>query len=165
MHTLLGPWNSPIFGFLLQQLRNREDAEDAAQETFIRIVKGLPKYEHRGAFRAWIFQIARNQAALTANRRQRVQLHEFSLEPQLLEALPQDDSANELPDQLHKIAELRQAVALLPTAEREVVELRLNEDLKFREISERTGAPLNTVLGRMRNALRRLKESLPSPTL
>ena len=52
-------------------------------------------------------------------------------------------------------------MAELPAAEREVVELRLDEDLKFREIAERTGAPLNTVLGRMRNAVRRLRELIP----
>ena len=72
MHRLLAPWNDPIFGFLLAQLRHRADAEDAAQEVFIRVVKGLPGYEHRGEFRAWIFRIARHQATLTAMRRQRI---------------------------------------------------------------------------------------------
>ena len=38
MTKLLTPWNDPIFGFLLNALRHRADAEDAAQETFIRVV-------------------------------------------------------------------------------------------------------------------------------
>lgn len=160
MHVLLQPWNDPIFGFLLQLLRNRQDAEDAAQETFIRIVKGLAKYEHRGAFRAWIFQIARNQAALTAFRRQRLHAREIAMEPEDLHAVPQPAEEHDLAAQMELAAELRLAVAALPEAEREVVELRLNEDLKFREIADRTGAPLNTVLGRMRNAVRRLRETL-----
>jgi RNA polymerase sigma-70 factor (ECF subfamily) len=160
MHKLLQPWNDPIYGFLVQMLRNREDAEDAAQETFIRIVKGLPRYEHRGAFRAWIFQIARNQAALTANRRKRVHEREFAVEPATLQAMPDTTEERDLLTQVDRAAALRLAVSALPDAEREVVELRLNEDLKFREISERTGAPLNTVLGRMRNAMRRLRETI-----
>ena len=154
MTALLAPWNGPVFGFLLRKLRNRSDAEDAAQEVFIRVVEALPKYEPREKFRAWIFQIARNQAALTANRRERIGNREVAVEPGFVETLAADVA--DAPD----YHQLRSAVAQLPEAEREVVSLRLEEDLKFREIAERTGAPLNTVLGRMRNASRRLRESL-----
>ena len=160
MHLLLQPWNDPVFGFLLQMLRNRSDAEDAAQETFLRIVKGLAKYEHRGEFKAWIFRIARNQAALTANRRRRVESHELGVETAELHAMPAAAEEMDVLEQAERAVEIRRAVAELPAAEREVVELRLNEDLKFREIAERTGAPLNTVLGRMRNAVVRLRETL-----
>ena len=160
MHSLLVPWNDAVFGFLLSLLRHRADAEDAAQETFIRIVRGLPAYEHRGEFRAWIFRIARNQAALTANRRRRVEGRECGVEPEALAALSATEENASPLEQAERAAEIRRAVAALPAVEREVVELRLDEDLKFREIAERTGAPLNTVLGRMHNAIRRLRESL-----
>lgn len=157
MTALLTPWNDRVFGFLLRALGNHADAEDSAQEVFIRVVKGLPRYEHRGQFRAWIFQIARNQAALTAGRRQRRGDRETALEPAGMAALTAEQE--ETPD----YAPVRAAVAQLPDAEREVVRLRLDEDLKFREIAERTGAPLNTVLGRMRNAVHRLREMLSPP--
>ena len=157
MNALLAPWNNRVFGFLLGCLRHHADAEDATQETFVRIVRGLGKYEHRGQFRAWVFQIARNQAALTAQRRQRVGDRETSIEPGLIEAMP--DVIEEAPD----YAPVRAALERLPEAEREVVRLRLDEDLKFHEIAARTGAPLNTVLGRMRNATRRLREILTQP--
>ena len=159
MHTLLVPWNDAVFGFLLQSLRHRADAEDAAQETFIRIVRGLPGYEHRGEFRAWVFRIARNQAALTANRRRRVEGREIGTEPEVL-ALAAEVEHEDGIELAERAAEIRRAVAALPAVEREVVELRLDEDLKFREIAERIGAPLNTVLGRMHNAVRRLRETL-----
>jgi RNA polymerase sigma factor (sigma-70 family) len=154
MNTLLQPLNSPIFGFLLARLRNRSDAEDAAQETFIRIVKGLKKYEHRGQFQAWIFQIARNQAALTANRRIRVVDHETHVTPELLESYSAEVEG--APD--HE--SLRAAIADLPESERTVVKMRLDDDLRFREIARKVGVPINTVLGRMRNATRQLRESL-----
>ena len=163
MTKLLTPWNDPIFGFLLNALRHRADAEDAAQETFIRVVNGLPRYEHRGEFRAWIFRIARNQAALTAKRRGRIGARETGVEAETLHAFAAEENDDALAV-AERAAGLRAAVAALPAAEREVVELRLNEDLKFREIAARTGAPLNTVLGRMRNALRRLHEMLTPPT-
>ena len=157
MNALLAPWNDRVFGFLLGCLRHHADAADAAQETFLRIVRGLGKYEHRGQFRAWVFQIARNQAALTAQRRQRHGDRETAIEPMLLEAMPAE--SEELPD----YAPVRVAIEQLPEVEGEVVRLRLDEDLKFHEIAARTGAPLNTVLGRMRNATRRLREILTQP--
>jgi RNA polymerase sigma-70 factor, ECF subfamily len=160
MHRLLAPWNDPIFGFLITSLHNRSDAEDAAQETFIRVVKGLPGYEHRGEFRAWIFRIARNQAALTATRRRRVSDHESGVEPVELHSFAAEDENDDALAAADRAAELRAAVETLPVAEREVIRLRLDEDLKFREIAERTGASLNTVLGRMRNAARRLRAML-----
>lgn len=161
MNALLTPWNDVVFGFLLHMLRSREDAEDATQETFMRIVKGLPRYEHRGEFRAWIFRIARNQAALTGKRRRRIADRETGGEPELLAAFSADEEEDVMAA-AERAATLRAAVIALPAAEREVVELRLNEDLKFREISQRTGAPLNTVLGRMHNAIRRLRAMLPA---
>lgn len=156
MHALLQPWNDVIFSFMVHSLRNRADAEDAAQETFIRIVKALPRYEHRGQFRAWVFSIARNQAALTAGRRQRVADREISLEPEALHALS-GPVENDALEQAERATEIRRAVASLPPGEREVIELRIDEDLKFHEIAARTGAPLNTVLGRMHHAVRRLR--------
>ncbi len=159
MHAILKPWNDAVFGYMLNALRHRADAEDAAQETFIRMVKGLPRYEHRGQFRAWVFTIARNQAALTAGRRRRVADRETGLEPEVLHALPGPEETDAL-EQAERAAEIRRAVSTLPPAEREVIELRLDEDLKFHEIATRTGAPLNTVLGRMHNAVRRLRTLL-----
>jgi RNA polymerase sigma-70 factor, ECF subfamily len=158
MHDLLAPWNDRIFCFLHTLLRNRADAEDAAQETFLRVVKGLPAYEHSGQFQAWIYRIARNQAALTAERRNRLAARETAVEQDTLHDFAQTDAA---PDDLaERAAQLHAAVETLPPAEREVVRLRLAEDLKFREIADRTGAPLNTVLGRMRNAMQRLRDQL-----
>jgi len=151
MAILLQPWNNPIFGFHLRNLRNRTDAENASHETFIRIVKGLKKYEHRGQFRAWIFQIARNQAALTANR---VSDREAPVDSDFLESFAaemEDDPDYET---------LRAAIGQLPEAERKVVLLRMDDDLLFREIARHIGAPLNTVLGRMRDATQRLREIL-----
>ncbi len=160
MHDLLQPWNDRIFSFLLLQLRHRADAEDAAQETFLRVVKGLPGYVHAGQFQAWIYRIARNQAALTAQRRQRLASRETPVEPDKIVAFPMPPADVDEARLAERAGHLREAVDNLPAAEREVVSLRLDHDLKFREIAERTGSPLNTVLGRMRSATHRLKEQL-----
>ncbi|MEM8956071.1 MAG: sigma-70 family RNA polymerase sigma factor [Verrucomicrobiota bacterium] len=158
MNSLLKSWNDPIFGFLLKRLGNRSDAEDAAQETFLRIVKGLSNYEHRGQFRAWVFQIVRNQAALSGKRRQQRTEREQQGDLAQIQKIP--ENANEYFAEFENLAALRAAIEILPAAEREVVLLRIDHELKFREIADKTGTSLNTVLGRMRNATKRLKETI-----
>src|SRR6202022_437625 len=57
---LLRRHRAPLFTFLLRMLGDRERAEDLAQETFLRIVKGAQAWEHRARFQTWLYTIARN---------------------------------------------------------------------------------------------------------
>src|SRR3954462_15188628 len=68
--ALLRRHRAPLFTFLLRMLGDRERAEDLAQETFLRIVKGAQAWEHRARFQTWLFTIARN-LCVDASRRDR----------------------------------------------------------------------------------------------
>src|SRR5438876_8145881 len=57
---LLRRHRAPLFTFLLRMLGDRERAEDLAQETFLRIVKGAAAWEQRARFQTWLYTIARN---------------------------------------------------------------------------------------------------------
>src|SRR2546421_11796265 len=57
---LLARHRAPLYTFLLRMLGDRERAEDLAQETFLRIVKGAQAWEQRARFQTWLFTIARN---------------------------------------------------------------------------------------------------------
>src|SRR6476469_371587 len=57
---LLRRHRAPLFTFLLRMLGDRERAEDLAQESFLRIVKGAAAWEHRARFQTWLYTIARN---------------------------------------------------------------------------------------------------------
>ena len=59
--------------FAMRMLGNREDAEDAMQESFLRAYRSLARYEERQAFRTWLFQILVNRCRTAAVRRQRRQ--------------------------------------------------------------------------------------------
>src|SRR3982074_1792136 len=65
---LLRRHRAPLFTFLLRMLGDRERAEDLAQETFLRIVKGAQAWEHRARFQTWLFTIARNLCVDAARR-------------------------------------------------------------------------------------------------
>src|SRR5256885_16362212 len=58
--ALLRRHRAPLFTFLLRMLGDRQRAEDLAQETFLRIVKGAPAWERRARFQTWLYTVARN---------------------------------------------------------------------------------------------------------
>src|SRR5947208_12903168 len=65
---LLRRYRAPLYTFLLRMLGDRERAEDLAQETFLRIVKGAQAWERRARFEAWMYAIARNLCIDQARR-------------------------------------------------------------------------------------------------
>lgn len=154
---LLSSYEDRLFRYLWQMLRHREDCEDVLQETFRKAIKALPGYRKENHFKSWLFRIGHNCALDVIRRRKRVTTLDEGQEESLaatgkgpLEALAQRE----------KIEALRHAVEELPPAEREVVSLRLQADLSFREIAECMGTPLGTVLARMHKAKERLRVRL-----
>jgi RNA polymerase sigma-70 factor (ECF subfamily) len=141
--------------FLARFTGSRADAEDLFQETCLRVLEGLPRYRHAGRFRAWVFSIAANAA--------RDRLRKRAGEARGLDALrvpgaapSADADAMAREDR----SRLEAAVARLPDVQREVFLLRMHSGLAFREIADQLGCPLNTVLGRMHDAVERLKGSV-----
>jgi RNA polymerase sigma-70 factor (ECF subfamily) len=162
LETLLRNYQSRIFSFLCRMLRHAHDAEDAAQETFIRAARHLQRFDPgKGAFKSWLFQIAYREGLRLAEKRKRLPVGEgawTALDAPPPEAVdPAPLPGRQLLDR-ESTAALAAALDRLPDAERQVVLLRTASGLRFREISEMMGTPLNTTLGRMHNATRRLKE-------
>src|SRR5438067_10431552 len=95
---LLRGHRSPLYTFFVRMLGDRARAEDLAQETFLRIVKGSAAWEHRARFQTWLYTIARN-LCVDAARRDRFRRAE-SLDAQdgeeggpLVDAVPSDGAA------------------------------------------------------------------------
>src|SRR2546430_16163066 len=66
--ALLRRHRAPLFTFLLRMLGDRQRAEDLAQATFLRIVKGAPAWERRARFQTWLYTVARNLCIDQARR-------------------------------------------------------------------------------------------------
>lgn len=156
---LLSRYEKSLYGYLLHTLGNAPDAEDALQETLVKAFQGLGRYREEGNFRGWLFSIAHREAINALRRRSQIASRE-----QTTDAIP--DRGVEMPygsdalQEQERFSELERSILELPPAEREVVWLRLKSDLPFKEIARITGSPLNTVLGRMRNATIRLRKML-----
>lgn len=128
-------------------------ADDLTQEVFLRVYRNIRAYRENGSFSAWIFTIANNLCIDHLRRCARV------------ESIP-EDLPTRVPGpadhaQLAEISsELRRAVNRLPLEQKQVFLLREEAGLPFREIARVVGAPLGTVLARMKYAMDRLREML-----
>ena len=163
---LLRRHRSPLYTFFVRMLGDRARAEDLAQETFLRIVRGSAAWEHRARFQTWLYTIARN-LCVDAARRERFRRAE-SLDAQdgeegapLVEAVASSGAG---PDREAESARLRpvlqRALLALPAEQREVFMLREQAGLPFKEIADLVGANENTVKSRMRYALEGLRKAL-----
>ena len=163
---LLRRHRAPLFTFLLRMLGDRERAEDLAQETFLRIVKGAPAWEHRARFQTWLFTIARNLCVDHARRDRFRRADSLDAEgpgdeTPMVDSVPGREVD---PGRGAESARLRpvltKALLSLPPEQREVFILREQAGVPFREIAAMVGVNENTVKSRMRYALEALRKAL-----
>ncbi len=156
-------YHDRIFSYLIRMIGDRGLAEDAAQETFFRGFRSLKKYREQGLFKSWVFQIAHREGLRVLKREKRHSMIAASSEAE-------EHTEREIPDPsplptevlMHqeKTRCIERALEHLTGAEKQVVLLRLYEGLAFKDIARITKCPLNTVLGRMRNGVKKLKKAL-----
>ena len=151
---LYARYEGPLFGFLLASLGNRADAEDVFHEAFLNTLKSRAVTFERGAFRTWLFRIARNVAL---NRR-RSDARGTSAYARILPDPPPPSPHDELEARQVQAA-LDGAVARLPPSLAEVFRLRIS-GLRYDEIAEVLEAPLGTIKSRMHEVVRLLREDM-----
>lgn len=137
-----------ILRFCLWHTQNRQAAEDATQETFLKTIRHLDWYVHLGKFKAYIYKIAANVCIDFSRKR-------------ATEQLPEDlpEYANEL-EQIEAEANFAWMLRHLPKEQQEVVLLRFVHELKVREIAEIIDVPMRTAQSRLRSALKRMEKDL-----
>jgi RNA polymerase sigma-70 factor (ECF subfamily) len=147
-------------------VRHREIADDLFQETFLRVIAAIRRergsYERQGRWLAWVMRIARNTALDHLRRRKKWRdVDSGDGEESYWDQVPDDvPVADERLNASQQAARLEACIARLPREQREVVMLRHDAELTFREIAEMTGVSINTALGRMRYALINLRKMM-----
>ncbi|HYE57768.1 MAG TPA: sigma-70 family RNA polymerase sigma factor [Rhodothermales bacterium] len=158
-----------IFGYLLGMVRDREVANDLFQETFLRVVAAMQRerasYTHQDRWLPWVMRIARNAALDHLRSRKKwqdVSNGEGDDETSFWDRLAdhEADLADELLHESERSGFLNACIAQLPPEQREVLLMRHESELTFREIAEITDVSINTALGRMRYALLNLRKMM-----
>ena len=158
---------SGVYRFAYRYVRDPADAEDIAQETFVRAWKNLKKFDTSRNLKTWLFTIAKNASLDMLKKKKPLAFSRITgAESELESFLAPYVAAGELPeiavDQKFLKVDMDQALAKLPPAYRAVLALRYNEHLKFREIAETLGEPIDTVKSKHRRGLALLRNVLSS---
>ena len=154
---------------LVWQARDVDLADDIFQDTFIKVVKNLRlgKYNDEGRFLSWVIRIAHNLIMDHYRKIKRLPKHESKIENfDLLESLVEQSSSIEesmIETQIH--ADITLLIEELPDSQKEVLRMRLFQDMSFKEIGDQTGVSINTALGRMRYAVINLRKMIEERNL
>ena len=159
--TLIKRHQSKIFGFIYSKVGDRDLSDDIFQDTFIKVIRTLKSnaYNEEGKFLPWVMRIAHNLIVDHFRRNKKMPLYRETEEFSIFSIMTDDALTIEnklISDQVAK--DLRQLVEELPADQKEVLMMRLYQDMSFKEISEATGVSINTALGRMRYALLNLRK-------
>jgi len=148
--VLFERYHVPLFNFFLKLTGDRAMSEDLVQDVFFRILKYRHSYRTDTAFRAWMYQIARN-ARLDHLRKRRP---ETSWEPEMSPAVAPVDTAQ----QGQEAVLLHHALMRISEDKREVLVLSRFQDLKYEEIAQLLGCEVGTVKTRVHRALQELRQ-------
>lgn len=131
---LMLKYKQPIYWHIRRLVVTHDEAQDATQETFVRIFRSFDKFKNNKSFRSWIFRIATNEALrLIASRKQeRTSFEEDEHEANNIIADDYVDYTN------LEAVKLQQAVQSLPTKQQLVFNLRYYDELCYEEIAEVT---------------------------
>ncbi|MCK6456438.1 MAG: sigma-70 family RNA polymerase sigma factor [Phycisphaerae bacterium] len=165
--ALVEHFGGRLYGFLYRLTGSRDDAEELAQETLVRVVRMIGRYTDDGRFEGWLFRIAANLARDRARRMRRVPGRvEWSETDGLRDGGPGLTGDQPGPDARMETREdvdrMNAALAKLPDGEREVILMRHFSNMSFREIAAAMQTPLGTALARAHRGLLRLRSMLES---
>jgi len=145
-----------VFSLALTILGDHARATDLAQEVFLLVWRSAGAYQPTGSARAWLLRLTRNRAIDELRRDRRHRASTAPLPARLIQALPAPPA---LADAAERQA-VREAVAALPTEQRDALVLAFFQGLSHHEIATCLHTPLGTIKARIRRALQTLRQQL-----
>ena len=139
---LMAKYKEPVYWHIRRLVVIHTDAQDATQDTFLRIFRSFSQYSGEGSFRAWIFRIATNEALRLLGRNQgkaTLSLDEAPLVALTMVADSYFDFGNT------EAIKLQKAITALPAKQQLAFNLHYYDEMSYREIAEATGSTEATV--------------------
>lgn len=162
---LVEAYQTPIYNLCYRMLGDAGEAEESAQEAFLRAWTRLSSYDPTRSFKTWLFSIA-SHYCIDRLRKRRLTWLSLDAEPILIHPALQDSQPGPEPANIRREhSEMIQSLLKkLSPDDRAVVVMRYWYDLSYEEISESTGATVSSVKSRLHRARRSLGEILaPEP--
>ena len=134
---LMASYKEPLYWHIRRLVVSHDDAQDAAQETFIRIFRSFGQYSETNSLRAWLFRIATNEALRLLGRQKNatmLSLDDVTADMLIAKADAYHDSSDAIVDRLQK------AILHLPAKQQLAFNLRYYDELSYEEIAEVAGA-------------------------
>jgi RNA polymerase sigma-70 factor (ECF subfamily) len=166
---LLSRYERPVFSLIFRMVRDRETAEDLAQETFIKVLNNLDRYSPEFKFSSWLFKIA-NNLTIDHLRRRRVDTISIEGAPDAVTAesaratsiavVSGDESPLEELESRELGTAIERAIGKLRPEYRACIMLRHVEDKSYEEIAEIVKLPLGTVKTYIHRARHELRTAL-----
>ena len=163
---LLNKYRGAIFNLVFKMIKNREEAEDLVQETFVKAFSALPSFDEQYAFSTWLFKIATNNCIDYLRKKK---LKTFSIdkpteakEGEIKQTYKDAKTPDPEVDTIEKERSfiIEDAIKCLPAKYRDAIILRHKEDKSYEEISEILNLPIGTVKARIFRAREKLKKYL-----
>lgn len=161
LSILITKHQSKIYGFIYSKISDKAISDDIFQDTFIKVIKTLKSnsYNEEGKFLPWVMRIAHNLIIDHFRRTKKMPMYreteEFSIFSIMSDNVPNIESKL---INAQVVTDLKKLIDELPDDQKEVLLMRLYQDLSFKEISELTGVSINTALGRMRYAIMNIRK-------
>jgi RNA polymerase sigma-70 factor (ECF subfamily) len=154
------PLFDQLYNFAHWLTRNRDDAEDLVQETYVKALRGFSSFQLGTNFRAWIFRILRNtfltsRTGLRATMTVPLDLEEDGFDVPVEPATPETIIIERSKSQI-----LQTAIDELPVYFREILVLCEVEEMSYQEIAETLSIPIGTVMSRLSRARKTLRDRL-----
>lgn len=151
--ALYDMFERPVFSVALRTTSDRQRAEEAVQDTFLKIWRKAEAFNPgKGAAQSWIFTIATRSAIDVSRREQRA--------PAPTELTPEDLHTPDASDELLASWQVNLALSSLPEDQREVIDLFVLDGLSHAEVAQRLNIPLGTVKTRIYGGLKGLRRML-----
>ena len=152
---------SKIYGFIYSKIPDKDITNDIFQDTFIKVIKTLKSnsYNEEGKFLPWVMRISHNLVVDHYRKTKKMPMFRETEEFSIFSIMSDDCQTIEnkiISEQVEM--DLKKLIEGLPADQKEVLVMRMYQDMSFKEISETTGVSINTALGRMRYALMNMRK-------
>lgn len=158
LEALYDRYERILYAFVMQLTKDRDLAEEAMQEVFIKLWRGGDVYDDsKGKFKSWLFTMSRHVTIDLIRKRK----PDLQLDESYAEAIPSPAPSVETEvEWQEERTQIETAMAELPTEQQQVVRLMYFQGLSQQKIADACDIPLGTVKGRIRLALKQLRRHL-----